>query len=261
MKRPSDEDLMTVLGAYVDGELTPEEQAEVEAMAAADPAVQAELDVLAALDLDLRDGFDALLAEPAPATLVPPLPDASAQPDNVVTIRRFGFGQIAASLAMLALGAGAGAYATYTYAPRVEVAARGWMADIADYHVVYASQTRHLVEVPASEKDHIEAWLGKTINVDFNVPDLSASGYDFQGARLLVAAGRPVAQLLYTDAAGTVVAICALETDGTEDKGFATRQFDEVQMVRWDRPGAAFVVVGPEDVDLAPLAEAAAIEI
>lgn len=256
MSRMTGEDLTTVLGAYLDGELTAEERTEVEAMAASDPAVQAELDIIEALNLDLREGFSELLEEPVPPELIPaPVSAPVAAPQPAPS----GFLRLVASFALLAIGAGAGAYATYTYAPPVveQVAARGWMADIADYHVVYASQTRHLVEVPASEKDHIEAWLGKTTGVPFTVPDLGAAGYTFEGARLLVAAGKPVAQLLYTDADGAVIAICAIERQGDALDGFVPREFGDIHMVRWDRDNGAFVVVGPKEVDLLPLAEAA----
>ena len=256
MSRMTGEDLTTVLGAYVDGELTAEERAEVETMAASDPAVQAELDIIEALNLDLREGFSELLEEPVPPGLIPTEAAApAAGPEPAPS----GFLRLAASLALLAIGAGAGAFATYTFAPPPveQVAARGWMADIADYHVVYASQTRHLVEVPASEKDHIEAWLGKTTGVPFKVPDLAGAGYTFEGARLLVAAGKPVAQLLYTDAAGGVIAICAIEREGEAQDGFAPREFGDVHMVRWDSGNGAFVVVGPPDVDLRALAEVA----
>ena len=172
---------------------------------------------------------------------------------------------IAAVLALLMVGAGAGALLTRVFAPGTELAdghaTRGWMDEIADYHRVYARQVRHLAEVPASEQDHIEAWLGKETGVPFSVPDLTASGFTFQGARLLVAGGKPVAQLLYTDAGGQVMALCVLAREGEATPEFTPRSFDGVEMVRWLAPGAAWVAVGEPGMDLDAVARAAAQEV
>lgn len=201
MTTPLDEILLDRLSAYVDGALSAVEMAEIDVLAQNDPAVMAEIEALRALDLDLIAGFDAVLADPIPNNLMPPLATTT-EPAANSNRASFSVNRIAAALVMLAIGAGGGARATYQFAPRIkqQIAevekSRGWMADIADYHRVYAGQTRHPAEVPASEKDHIEAWLGKTIGVPFTVPDLTASGFEFQGARLLVAAEKPVAQLL-----------------------------------------------------------------
>ncbi|MCO6384754.1 hypothetical protein [Oceanicola sp. 502str15] len=172
---------------------------------------------------------------------------------------------IAAILALLMVGAGAGALMTRAFAPGEELAdghaTRGWMDEIADYHRVYARQVAHLVEVPASEQAHIEAWLGKETGVAFKVPELSASGFAFQGARLLVAGGKPVAQLLYTDAGGQVMALCVLAREGEGSEEFTPRSFDGVEMVRWLAPGAAWVAVGEPGMDLEAVAREAALEV
>lgn len=267
--RITDPALLERISAYVDGALSPDAMAEIEALAASDPAVLAEIESLQALDLQLNDAFDQMLelpgADALPPALQPPAPKsaASVPPANLNRAPRWGFGQIAAMLAMLLVGAGGGWFVAQQSAPATQVAeARGWMAEVADYHRVYATQVRHLAEVPASEKDHIEAWLGSTTGVPFTTPDLSAAGYTFQGARLLVAAGKPVSQLLYTDAAGQVLAICAI-AGGDADAAdvFTPRDFGDVQMVNWKTGSASYVVVGTPDMDLPLLARQVAQEI
>ena len=137
---------------------------------------------------------------------------------------------------------------------------RGWLAEVADYHRVYANQTRHLVEVPASDQDHLETWLATVTGVDMAAPDLSDHGWTFQGGRLLVAASKPVAQLMYTNASGQVIALCYLQggdesvTEGRS--AFDNRAFDDVSMVTWKSRDASFVVVGPSTgVDLPEVAQ------
>ena len=125
-----------------------------------------------------------------------------------------------------------------------------------------AQQFSNVVEVPASETAHLQKWLTDSTGVAFTVPDLAASGLTFQGARLLVASGKPVAQLMYTDAAGQVVALCFLAggdaAAGAGTTPFQTRNAKGVNMVWWTSKDASYVVVGPSTgVDLQSVAKAA----
>jgi anti-sigma factor RsiW len=146
------------------------------------------------------------------------------------------------------IGGVGGSYLTKSFAPP-QLVATGWLDQVAEYHLVYASQVRHLVEVPAADRDHLQTWLADTTGVRFTVPDLTASGLTFQGARLLVAAGKPVAQLMYTDAAGQVIAVCFMAGGdaalGEEPGPFTSRSFDALDMVSWKNRDASYVVVAP----------------
>jgi len=122
--------------------------------------------------------------------------------------------------------------------------ARSWLAEVAEYHQVYAKQTRHLFEVPASEQAHIESWLSKEIGVDFKVPDLGDAGWTFQGARLLVAAGKPVAQMMYTNAEGAVIALFGLQNGSGTAAEPALRAFGDVHMATWKNHGRKFCDCG-----------------
>ena len=251
-------ELLARISTYIDGELAPEEANELEALADRDPNVMAEIEAAHRLDAVIGVAFDALLerdgAAELPDVLKPePMEQALPEPANSPFSP---FRSIAAGLALIIAGAGIGYYGAGEINPPVRVVeSPGWMAQVADYHRVYATQSRHLVEVPASERDHIEAWLGKVTGVSFKVPDLSASGFTFQGARLLVASGKPVFQLLYLNEAGQVLAICGLEGGDPDTAGaFNPRSFGDVHMVNWKSPEAAFVVVGEEGMDLEALA-------
>jgi len=90
-----------------------------------------------------------------------------------------------------------------------------------------------LVEVIGSEQAHIESWLSKEIGVDFKVPNLSDAGWTFQGARLLVVAGKPVAQLMYTNAEGAVIALSGLQNRSGTTVEPALRAFGDVHMGTW----------------------------
>lgn len=234
------------LSAYLDGELPDAEAREIEAALADDPTLQAELAALMAADAAAQDAFAEML-DPVPVALAavvqnadPPAPIANSQRAPAK-----GWAAAAAAAVVLALGlGGAGGYVAGL--SRTEVAAApGWLADIADYHRVYAGQSRHLVEVAADEAEHIRTWLTASVGATVPTPDLTGHGLTFRGARLLVAAGKPVAQLMYTDAEGGVVALCLIASDTPRD-GVARQTIGDFDMVVWGGADANFVVVGDQ---------------
>jgi anti-sigma factor RsiW len=270
MTRPFDPALLDQLSAYLDGALSAEDALAIERLVETDPAVAAEFEALSRVDQAARTGFDSLLTDPIPVALgrviaqtvdrtpvakLPPLMPANIPGPPI-------WRSVAAALALLLIGGATGAYFTRAAAPVQVASAMGWLDQVADYHLVYATQKRHLVEVPASETAHLQKWLTDTTGVAFTVPDLAASGLTFQGARLLVASGKPVAQLMYTDAAGQVVALCFL-AGGDANAGAGTtplqsRNAKGVNMVWWTSKDASYVVVGPSTgVDLQSVAKAA----
>lgn len=252
-------DFSQQLSAYLDGELDAATTAEVEARLASDPAAQAEMDALmaaeAAIDAQLKDALNI----PVPIGLAQKIKAMPMQAE--LPARRPIWGALAASLVIFALGGVGGYLYQGQNAPPVQTA--GWLADIADYHAVYAAQGRHLVEVDASEADHIETWLGNTIGASFTIPDLADLGLTFEGGRLLVANGRPVAQLMYRQADGTVVALCLQSSNRPDGDGtFLAQTLNGFDFVSWSSGGADYVVIGPEGLpDLSQIAETAALEI
>lgn len=254
------ENISEKLNAYFDGELSEAECVEIEQLIESDPAVRAAFQNCVTANTLATSEFEDMLEQPVPLHLVKAIKDADITPaPNAVTSApanaantqaRSGFLRIAASALLLGLGGLGGYGAAVQFAePQIQIQARGWLAEIADYHRVYETQARHLVEVPASEAEHIEKWLAKTVGVAFKTPDLASHGLQYQGARLLVATGKPVAQLIYTSADGAVTALCLMASDATEATDFSPRDFDGLQMQVWKRPGASYVVVGRQDAE------------
>ncbi|PJI85815.1 anti-sigma factor RsiW [Yoonia maricola] len=253
-------DLSTQLSAYLDGELDPAIAQAVEERLAKDPTAQAELDALVAADALAQEQFEAELDAPVPFALAQ-LIKSTPMPEAEVPKSRPIWGALAASLIVFAIG-GFGGYALRGENPPVQTA--GWLADIADYHAIYASQVRHLVEVGADESDHIETWLGSTVGATFTIPELTEFGLTFEGGRLVVANGKPVAQLMYRDADGVVVALCLQRTSKTppETPTFNEQSINGFDFVSWTAGEADYVVIGPENQpNLNEIAAAAALDI
>ena len=245
------------LSAYLDGELTDEQAAVIEARLATDPDAQAELDALIEIDAIAQDAFDAQLNDPIPLALAQQIKATPLSQPHVPA--RPIWGMIAASFVIFALG-GIGGYALKQ--PTQIVAKTGWLVAVADYHGVYANQKRHLVEVGADQSDHITKWLGNTIGVNFTIPDLSSSDLTFEGGRLLVANGKPVAQLMYRQSDGTVIALCLQKSDQSVDTAQKQQTINGFDFVSWTQNGADYVVIGPQgQPNLSALATKASISI
>ena len=242
-------DLSNKLSAYLDGELEEADVQMIEALLESDPAAQAELDALIAADALALEQFDALLSEPVPLALAQKIKSAPFRIASERPASRPIWAALAAGLALFVFGGMGGFFLKDQISPTgTVVASAGWLSDIADYHAIYAGQQRHLVEVPAADSAHLVKWLGATVGVSFSIPDLTDFDLTFEGGRLLVANGKPVAQLMYRQPDGTVIALCLQSSmsGGTvsapEFKEQSIKGFD---FVSWKVDGASYVVIGP----------------
>lgn len=272
------------LSAYLDGQLPEAEVEEINAILADDDEARV---VYEKLKLGSEFGaraFDRMLQEPIPLGLVRNIKETAKNEDGAPSLgiadvpisatpaaRRSAFWPqaLAASLVIFLAGGAVGylvseqKQTSFQAASNQFAPARTWLDDIADYHRIYARQARHLAEVPASEKDHIVEWLAASTGVNFAVPDLSAQKLTFEGARLLVAAGKPTAQLLYRDADNEIFAICFLQSEPVEGKTAIVESMrNDIGLLSWQKGNASYVVVGPSaDPDLQRIADAVATEI
>ncbi|MBD9373108.1 anti-sigma factor [Rhizobium sp. ARZ01] len=264
------------LSAYLDGQLPHAEVREIDGILAHDEKARTLFNRLK-LGSDLgRKAFEDMLHEPVPLDLVRNIKLATieggqsagrlppAQPVRDVT--PFGsWARLGAAGLVLLLASGSAGYLLGTRhvpaaTPVQTVEARDWLDDIAGLHRIYARQTRHLAEVPPSEGQHITEWLASAVGMEFKIPDLTASGLAFEGARLLVAAGSPTAQLLYKDADGQIFSIYFQKSDPVAEKSDLTDSIrDDLGLIAWQNGSASYVVVGPSsDPALEAIAKAVA---
>lgn len=259
------------LSAYLDGQLPVEEARKLEEQLEASAALQAELEELMSADMLAKSQFDAQLSEPVPLSLAQIIQNSTLETTSLKVTKierqsRFGnFQSIAASVALLCAGVVGGYfvrdYIPSTNAPNMQVSAeQNWINEIANYHAIYAKQKRHLVEVKDTGDNHIDAWLSKSLGHNFNVPDLSASGLNFEGARLLVVSGKPVAQLIYTTPNGEIVALCVQKSTrslsaGTKTPAPINDSINGFDFFYWEHNGSDLVLVGDKGFkDFDPLA-------
>jgi len=241
---PIDPALDAQISALLDGAL----DADTAARLRADPVAAARIaefergDALVAgifaaeLDDRVPQRLHDLLAPAPAATAAAPAAPAAPARAKPRPVRR------AAALALAAcLGAAATFGALRWSAPP---ATPGWIAQIAGYHRVYSAETTRLVEIPAEDRDVIHSWLGGRVGA-FEIPDFAAQGLEFRGARLLAAVGKPVAQLVYTNAAGDVVALCITPRPGAPDAPPRRLGVDGFSTLDWRSSGQAFILIAP----------------
>lgn len=122
-----------------------------------------------------------------------------------------------------------------------------FLDEVADYHGVYIKEREHLVEVPASRKEHLEAWLGDRLQLAFQVPDLRDFDFTFQGGRLLGVSHQPVGQLMYTAGDGTPIALCIALVG--RDTTSSVRRHDEDDLTLYGQGVGrhVLIVAGPKD--------------
>ena len=222
-------------------------------------------EALSASGTALKSAFEHVLTAPLPLDLARTAskrpPSQTEQPSNRAVphdsapepipmrsrkVGIWGWGLIAACCALMAIG-GPVLYQQGVATGQQTAQGPGWIEQVATYHAVYGSEGRHLVEVGADEKDHLRAWLGQRTGYDGAIPDLSHHGLTFAGGRMLVTNdGRPVAQLMYTQANGRPVGLCFVKSAGAPSAA-TFRAFGGIGVVSWNTGGHGFVVVGWED--------------
>jgi anti-sigma factor RsiW len=178
------------LHAYVDGELDATERCAIEKLLADDAAARQVVDSYRRQKQALKQAFDGTLSEALPPSMLAALATRG-------TWKSKPYLHMAAAIALLLFGGLAGWFAGHD---PIAAQAQSVAANAIAAHEVYASEVKHPVEVLASEKDHLQAWLSKRVGVAFEIPDLTAEGYTLLGGRLLASASQPAAQLMYEDA-------------------------------------------------------------
>jgi anti-sigma factor RsiW len=224
--------------SLVDGELTGEERAEMEALLAAAPADEALVRDFRSLNEALQARYASRLEEPLPAAMqkllgrMPRWPGALARRQAAL-----------AAILFIALAAGLAGYfvrGLLTSPPRPEPS---FVANAIGAHRIYVPEVRHPVEVRADE-EHLVRWLTKRVGAPIRAPSLVDRGWKLMGGRLLPDLGLPAAQFMYEDAAGRRLTLYIRKETGLNNTAFQFAERDGLGSFYWiDRP-LAYALAG-----------------
>ncbi|NWK45777.1 anti-sigma factor family protein [Ralstonia pickettii] len=207
------------LHAYADGRLPAARRAEVEAYLAAHPGAAAEVAAWRETDAQLHRALDPLLNEPVPQRRIPAaILGAARRPTATGFGAMRGWGVVALSVACLAIGSGAG-WLSRGVVERTMPMQR-FANDALVSHVVFAPESKHIVEVPADEEAHLVTWLSRRLDAQLHVPDLRSLGYRLIGGRQTVVADAPTAMLMYEGPGGTRISVQLRRMPSNRDTGF-----------------------------------------
>ena len=224
------------LHAYVDNELPGERRADVETWLASHPDDAERVQSWRAMAEALHARYDQVANEPVPRRL--DLERLGQQP------RKWLYGAVAASLIAFAAGGGVG-WLAHGAAAKPSVF-QSFTLDALDAHRLYVVEVRHPVEVPGSERAHLQQWLTKRCGWDVRAPELSAAGLKLVGGRLLPGPTGPASFLMYESTSGERFTVYTAKTSTETTQMRYTRQDNEGALFWADR-GVGYVVSGGTD--------------
>ncbi|MGR9074957.1 anti-sigma factor family protein [Rhizobium leguminosarum] len=240
---PSDEDLT----AFIDGELTPEEAARIEAIVNEDESTAERLEFLARASLPFKQAFAPLLAEAPRQKLetmlaaIPAEPSTKSNATAAFAGRRRFLGALAASLvagiaidrAVIGIGR--------SFSAKDENSE--WRAVVADYISLYTPET---LAGPVPERDVQAAQLGsldEKLGLSLSPEAVSLPGIDFKRALMLQYDGRPLAQVAYLDPETGPMALCIVKSDaGSKAPDLESRK--GLNVIYWSNETHAFMLIG-----------------
>src|SRR5204862_3422270 len=226
------------LHAYVDNELPAERRGDVETWLMAHPDEAERVRSWRAMAEALHARYDAVADEPVPKRL--DVERLVRQP------RKWVYAALAATLAAFIAGGGVGWLAHGAAASPSMF--QNFTVDALDAHRLYVVEVRHPVEVPGTERAHLQQWLTKRCGWDVRAPELGTTGLKLVGGRLLPGPTGPASFLMYESASGERFTIY------TSKAKTATAQMrytaaENSGAMNWSEDGVGDVLSGPTDKD------------
>ncbi|MBC8051043.1 MAG: anti-sigma factor [Chitinophagales bacterium] len=224
------------LQAFIDGRLSLERRADVEAWLAAHPGKAYTFDVDKRIRADLRDAADTLV-EPVPASM------RVAELRHSTAVARERLWRSAAAAIMFIMLGGAGGWVLRTaLSPSSTV---GTMADATAAWRIFANDPFQPIELNAESKVQLASWIAGHVRRSIDIPDLSKTGLHFLGGRLLSADAGPAGLFLYEDAAKDRFIFYVRETSGERPKNLQILVSQGVETRFWFDGQHGYAIAGP----------------
>ena len=214
MKVPDEVDLH----ALVEGKLSPQDRAQVEAALAGNPALRADVEAWRSQ----RDALRELGMNAAEATVPVRFLDI-VRPRRAPWLPWLG-GALAGAMMVVAGWLG---HAWYAGAVDAADARVRFVHDARVAHAVYSPEVRHPVEVGAEQSAHLVQWLSKRLGAQLKAPALQSQGYELVGGRLLPGDDGARAQFMYQDSGGERITLYVTVLPKGSSPGTTAFRFEE----------------------------------
>jgi anti-sigma factor RsiW len=147
---------------------------------------------------------------------------------------------VAATLAAFIVGGGVGWLARGAAA--APSAFQNLTVDAIEAHRLYVVEVRHPVEVPGSERSHLQQWLTKRCGWAVHAPELTGAGLKLVGGRLLPGSGGPASFMMYERASGERFTIYTAKSDAEATQMRYAAEGKESTLF-WADDGVVYAVV------------------
>jgi anti-sigma factor RsiW len=224
------------LHAYVDGEVSPERRAAIEAWLAGHPEDAARVAQWRAQADAIRARYGAVATERVPARL---------NLDKIVRARRSWRAMAAAAVAVAFLAGAAAGWLAHRAALAPPSPVDLATADALSAHKLYVAEVRHPIEVKANEQ-HLLPWLSRRVGTTLRAPDLETFSLKLLGGRLLPGPEGPAALFMYESPTGERFTFYASKAKAPRS---ALRYHAEpdAAAVLWVESDIGYVLSGPAD--------------
>lgn len=232
--------------AMLDGQLTPDEERELQREIGHDAALAARFAAMAAGGDAARTAFKVLPA--MPEHLEGWLTAAIEKDLAPIPLRRAAVPVrwIAALAATLFVGIGIGIYAGRLGAPDEVADSRAestadWREAVAEYLTLYTAETfANLPSDPALHERQL-ASLGARLGVNLSLGTVALPEMTLRRAQMFDYDGNALGQIAYTDAADVPVALCIIDQK-MPDAGLQAEQRHGVNIVYWSKDGRSYLL-------------------
>lgn len=242
------------LHGYLDGELSVERRAEVEAYLATHPEQAARVAEYGNLTLTLHRLFD--------GEEMPENPKIETLTDDLVgALRRRRTARrlvgVAAAVVILATGTGL-ATGVHDRFRQAEDRFLAFTRQATNAHMLFANGVPSQDEFDAGDSATVVSWLSQRLTgIPVRTPDLSALGYALSIERILPSADGPAAQLMYRNRkGGDPITLFIGKSRDKRQNAFTYVQNDDLSIFYWQEGPFAYSLAGNLDrVELLSLAE------
>jgi anti-sigma factor RsiW len=224
------------LHAYIDNELPAERRGDVEAWLATHAEDAERVQSWRTMAEALHARYDSVADEAVPKRLE--IERLVRQP------RKWMAGAVAAALLAFIAGGGVGWMAHGAAAS--PSAFQNLTLDALDAHKLYVVEVRHPVEVPGSERAHLQQWLTKRCGWEVRAPVLEATGLKLIGGRLLPGPTGPASFLMYEGPTGERFTLYTSRAK-TETAQMRYTAAENSGAMYWSEDGVGYVLSGPTD--------------
>ncbi|MGD9536542.1 MAG: anti-sigma factor [Alphaproteobacteria bacterium] len=262
------------LGAYVDGEASPEEARAIDAALGSDAGLRARIAALREVSLATRAAFAPIEREPPPDRLIdvarsarpgasvhrlgrlphlPRFPRLPRLPALQGRWRRFALPLAGAAGVAAAVLIGVSSAGLFSRDEPEELAySDPWLDQVRRSYDAYAAVEPTSAAAPDEEADsgdveQVGAWFSRRLDHPIMVPDLSAHGLTLKGGKVLIANGEPSAQIIYATEDGAPVALAVVASRGP-DELIAARAGGGTNLLHWRASDYGYALIGALDL-------------